>query len=96
MNIKNLTYLLQQIKIKEYDRFNEFYLYSQTIIKSFANQKYVEVVDKKLFAFEDLIQEVWLNLLLDLTTKELIISGLIDFEYYILDIMNVTLAKIND
>lgn len=96
MSIKKLTYLLQQIKIKEYEGFNEFYSYSQTIIKSFAKQKYVEVNDKRLYALEDLIQEVWLNLLLDLTTTELIVSGLIDYEYYVLGMINVTLAKIND
>lgn len=96
MDIQKVNYLLQKIYIKEYESFNLFYDFSQNKIKALANKKYKDIIKKDLYSIEDLIQEIWLQLLLQLTSKELKVSCLVEFNNYLNDTVNTVLAKINE
>lgn len=95
MDTKTLNYLLQQIYKKEYESFNLFYDFSQGKIKYLANRVYKDLKDKDLYSIEDLIQEIWLQLLLQLTSEELKVSCLTEIFEYINDTVNTVLEKIN-
>lgn len=96
MVLNKLNYLLQQTHERNYENFNELYNYSQGIIRSFANKMYGSVIKKDLYSIEDLVQEVWVNLLGDIVSHEVELSEEYGFCSYVSDIVNVTLAKIND
>lgn len=96
MSTKTLNYLLQKIYNKDYESFNLFYDFSYGKIRSLANRAYKDVKKKDLYGIEDLIQEVWLELLLQLTSKELKVSCVAEIISYFNDTVNAVLAKIND
>lgn len=96
MEMKTLNYLLQKVYKKEYESFNLFYDFSHRKIKAMANKMYKDIIKKDLYSIEDLIQEIWLQLLLQLTSKELKVSCLNEFNDYLCDTVNTVLAKINE
>lgn len=96
MEQKKLNYLLQQIHDRNYENFNEFYNFYQKTIRSIANKLYASVIKKDLYNVEDLIQEIWLTLLEDIISSEIKLYEGYAFNSYLQDIINVTLAKINN
>lgn len=96
MNTETLNYLLQKIYEKDYESFNLFYDFSQGKIRSLANRAYKDLVKKDLYGIEDLIQEIWLQLLLQLTSAELKVSCVTEITGYFNDTVNAVLAKINN
>lgn len=96
MNMIELNYLLQKIYTRDYEDFNIFYDFSQNKIKSLANKTYKNVKDKSLYSIEDLTQEIWLKLLLNLNSKQLVIKDINEFDIFLINIIDTVLVEINE
>lgn len=97
MNIKRLKFLLQQIYLKkEIVYFNEIYDYKENFIKKYVNNLYKYVRNKTLYSKNDIIQEIWLNVLLHTQKEEILIKDLNEFNYFLIGVIYDVLIETNN
>lgn len=96
MNTEKINYLLQEIYNKKYEHFDILFNYCEKKLKDLSNEIYKYIIDKCLYDTEDIIQEIWLQLLLQLTSEKIQVLNLNDFDNYLKDTADIVLIKINE
>lgn len=95
MKINELNYLLQDIYLKEYDAFHKLYNKSSKVINKLAINYYCKVNDKILYEPKDLVQEIYVELLEDLSERQYMFYSRTEFIIYIDYMIKKTVKRIN-
>ena len=95
MDVKKLNYLLQDIYLKEHGTFHRFYNNYSKVITALAINNHYKIRDNRLFSTKDLVQEIWVVLLTDLSSHQYLFCKKEEFHDYLEKIVNNTIQEIN-
>lgn len=96
MYTHNINYLLQKIfTSKDVLSFDEIYYKKYIYLKKYINKIYNYVNDKSLYSKNDIIQESWLNIWLQITDKHVVIRSEKEFDLFLMDVVNNTISELN-
>lgn len=97
MDIKRLKFLLQQIYLNNEKKYiNEIYEYKEQFVKQYVNNIYKHIKNKILHSKNDIVQEVWLKVLLYIRKEEIMINDLNEFNYFLIGVIYDVLIENNN